>query len=39
MYTVQVVVPKVMSPAGEEAARAVADLYQANPREGLPKAL
>jgi len=39
MYTVQIVVPKVMSPAGEEAARAVADLYQTNPREGLPDSL
>jgi len=36
LYTVQIVVPKVMSPAGEEAARAVTDLYQANPREDLP---
>ena len=36
MYTVQIVVPKVMSPAGEEAARAVADLYQENPRDDLP---
>jgi len=33
---VQIVVPKVVSPAGEEAARGVADLYQANPREDLP---
>lgn len=39
MYTVQIVVPKVMSPAGEEAARAVADLYQGNPRDGLPTSL
>jgi len=39
MYTVQIVVPKVMSPAGEEAARAVADLYQTNPRKGLPDSL
>jgi len=39
MYTVQIVVPKVMSPAGEEAARAVAELYQTNPRKGLPKSL
>jgi molecular chaperone DnaJ len=39
MYTVQIVVPKVMSPPGEEAARAVADLYQANPRERLPDSL
>jgi molecular chaperone DnaJ len=39
MYTVQIVVPKVMSPAGEEAARAVAELYQENPRDGLPTSL
>jgi len=39
MYTVQIVVPKVMSPAGEEAARTVAELYQANPRKGLPTSL
>jgi hypothetical protein len=39
MYTVHIVVPKVMSPAGEEAARAVAELYQENPREGLPTSL
>jgi len=36
LYTVQIVVPKVMSPAGEEAARAVTDLYQTNPRDDLP---
>jgi molecular chaperone DnaJ len=36
LYTVQVVVPKVVSPAGEELARGIADLYQGNPREGLP---
>ncbi len=39
LYTVQIVVPKVMSPAGEKAARAVADLYQNNPREELPTGL
>lgn len=39
LYTVQIVVPKVMSPAGEEAARAVAELYQSNPRKDLPKGL
>jgi molecular chaperone DnaJ len=36
LYTVHIVVPKVMSPAGEEAARAVTDLYQTNPRDDLP---
>jgi molecular chaperone DnaJ len=39
LYTVQIVVPKVMSPAGEEAARAVAELYQKNPRKDLPTGL
>jgi len=39
LYTVEIVVPKVMSPAGEEAARKVAELYQGDPREGLPKSL
>jgi len=39
LYTVEVVVPKVVSPAGEEAARRVADLYQGNPRERVPKSL
>jgi len=33
------VVPKVVSPGGEEAARRVADLYQGNPRERVPKNL
>jgi molecular chaperone DnaJ len=36
LYTVQIVVPKVMSPAGEETARSVSDLYQSNPRKDLP---
>lgn len=35
-YTVQVVVPKVVSPAGRELAQRVADLYSENPRAGLP---
>lgn len=39
LYTVQIVVPKVVSPAGEDAARAVADLYDGNPRQGLPRSL
>ncbi len=39
LYTVQIVVPKVMSPAGEETARHVADLYQSDPREDLPTGL
>ena len=39
LYTIQIVVPKVMSPAGEKTARAVADLYQNNPREDLPTEL
>jgi molecular chaperone DnaJ len=39
LYTVQIAVPKVVSPAGEESARHVADLYQSNPRDGLPSGL
>ncbi|MCS7182342.1 MAG: J domain-containing protein [Thermoanaerobaculum sp.] len=35
-YTVQVVVPKVVSPAGRELAQRVAELYGENPRAGLP---
>jgi molecular chaperone DnaJ len=35
-YTVQVVVPKVVSPAGRELAQRVAELYSENPRVGLP---
>lgn len=35
-YTVQVVVPKVVSPAGRELAQRVAELYSENPRTGLP---
>jgi molecular chaperone DnaJ len=40
-YTVQVTVPRVVSPAGREAARRVSELYTAagDPRAGLPKAL
>ncbi len=39
LYTVQIVVPKVMSPAGEETARAVSELYRENPRKDLPTSL
>ena len=39
LYTVQIVVPKVMSPAGEDTARSVAELYQENPRKDLPTGL
>ncbi len=39
LYTVQVAVPKVMSPAGQELARRVAELYTGNPRDELPKSL
>jgi molecular chaperone DnaJ len=39
LYTVQIVVPKVVSPAGEEIARGISDLYQRNPREDLPTGL
>jgi molecular chaperone DnaJ len=39
LYTVEIVVPKVVSPAGEETARRVAELYQGNPRQSLPRNL
>ena len=39
LYTVEITVPKVMSPAGEETAKRVADLYQGNPRDNLPRNL
>ncbi len=39
LYTVEIVVPKVLSPAGQEAARRVADLYTGDPRAGLPTGL
>jgi len=39
LYTVEITVPKVVSPAGEESARRVSELYQGNPRERLPRSL
>jgi molecular chaperone DnaJ len=39
LYTVEVVVPRVVSPVGEEVARRVADLYTEEPRAKLPKNL
>ena len=39
LYTVEIVVPKVVSPAGEEIARRVGELYQGNPRDTLPRTL
>jgi molecular chaperone DnaJ len=39
LYTVEIVVPEVVSPAGEDAAKSVAELYQSNPRAELPKGL
>jgi len=38
-YTVQVVVPRVVSPAGREVARRAADLYPGDPRASLPRSL
>lgn len=38
-YTVQVVVPRVVSPAGKEVARRVSDLYSGDPRASLPRFL
>ncbi len=39
LYKVEIVVPKVVSPAGEETARRIGELYQGNPREKLPRNL
>jgi molecular chaperone DnaJ len=39
LYTVEIVVPKVVSPAGEESARRVSELYQGDPRDRLPRTL
>lgn len=39
LYTVEVVVPKVVSPVGEEVARRVSDLYTEEPRGKLPRSL
>jgi molecular chaperone DnaJ len=39
LYTVEIVVPKVVSPAGTELARRAAELYEGNPRENLPRGL
>ena len=39
LYTVEVCVPKVVSPAGRETARRVGDLYTSDPRAGLPRTL
>jgi molecular chaperone DnaJ len=39
LYTVEVVVPKVVSPAGEDLARSVSELYDGDPRESLPRSL
>jgi molecular chaperone DnaJ len=38
-YTVQVVVPRLVSPAGRELARRAAELYPGDPRAGLPRSL
>ena len=38
-YTARVVVPRVVSPAGRDASRRVAELYNADPRHGLPDSL
>lgn len=39
LYTVEIVVPPVVSPMGQDVARRVAELYSGDPREGLPKSL
>ncbi|MGQ9835970.1 MAG: DnaJ C-terminal domain-containing protein [Thermoanaerobaculaceae bacterium] len=38
-YTIQVIVPKVVSPAGRELAQRLAELYGENPRAHLPLSL
>jgi len=38
-YSVQVVVPRVVSPAGRDAAKRVGELYSGDPRAGLPNTL
>lgn len=38
-YAVHVAVPRVVSPAGREAARRVGELYGVDPRAGLPRSL
>ncbi len=39
LYSVEIVVPRVVSPAGEETARRIGELYQGNPRDTLPRTL
>lgn len=39
VYTVQVAVPRVVTPAGRELARRVGDMYTLDPRAGLPLVL
>ena len=39
LYTVEIVVPKVQSPAGDDAARKVGELYGEDPRKGVPTGL
>lgn len=39
LYTVQVVVPKVVSPVGQDLAKQVGELYRRDPRKGLPREL
>lgn len=39
LYTVEIVVPPVLSPAGQEVARRAAELYTKDPRRDLPQGL
>jgi molecular chaperone DnaJ len=39
LYTVEIVVPKVVSPAGEDVARRLGELYDGDPRAELPREL
>jgi len=39
LYTVEIMVPSVMSPVGQDLAKRVAELYTEDPRRGLPQGL
>lgn len=39
LYTVEIIVPSVMSPVGQDLAKRVAELYTEDPRRGLPQGL
>ncbi len=39
LYTIEIIVPSVVSPVGQDIARRVAELYTDDPRRGLPQSL